>query len=86
MFEIDDLMVDFRHEFKVCDRCRGTNLNVLIPRLQKIAPHAKILEPVCTSYCGPGRDYPFVFLNNKPIKGENEDDLIEKIKEILREQ
>lgn len=86
MFDLDALIADFQNEFKVCDRCKGTNLNTLIPRLKQLDPCAKILEPTCISYCGPGRDYPFVFLNNKPIKGENEDDLIRKIEEKLNKQ
>ena len=86
MFDLDTLVADFQNEFKVCARCKGTNLNTLIPRLEKLDPQAKILAPTCVSYCGPGRDYPFVFLNNKPIKGENEDDLIQKIREVLDKQ
>ena len=86
MFDLDAVITDFQNEFKVCDRCKGTNLGTLIPRLEKLDPNAKIVKPMCISYCGPGRDYPFVFLNNKPIKGENEDELIQKIKEVLGEQ
>ena len=83
MFDLDLLINNFQNEFKICDRCKGTNLNTVIPRIKKLDPKAKISKPVCASYCGPGRDYPFVFLNNKPIKGENEDDLIKKIKAVL---
>jgi len=86
MFDLDGLVADFRNEFKVCNRCKGVNIGTLIPRLEKLAPDARILKSACVSYCGPGRDYPFVFLNNKPIKGENEDELIGKIKEVLGEQ
>lgn len=86
MFDLDALVAHFQNEFKVCDRCKGTNLKTLIPRLEQLDPDAKILEPTCLSYCGPGRDAPFVFLNNKPIKGKNEDDLIQKIKEVLDKQ
>jgi len=86
MLDLSTLINNFQNEFKVCDRCKGTNLNTLLPRLKKLDPDAKILKPMCVSYCGPGRDYPFVFLNNKPVKGENEDDLIQKIKEVLDKQ
>ena len=86
MFDIDALVADFKNEFKVCDKCKGTNLKTLVPKLQKLDPDAIILPPLCVSYCGPGRDYPFVLLNNKPIQGENEDDLIVKIKEVLEKQ
>ena len=83
MFDLDALITDFKNEFKVCNRCKGTNIRTLIPRLEKLDPEANILKLACISYCGPGRDYPFVFLNNKPIIGEDEDDLIRKIKEVL---
>jgi len=86
MFDLDNLVADFQNEFKVCTRCKGTNLNTLIPRLEKLDPNANILKLRCVSYCGPGRDYPFVFLNNKPIKGEDEDDLTRKIKKVLDKQ
>jgi len=86
MFEIEALIADFRNEFKVCDKCKGVNLITLVPKLEKLDPNAKIAQPSCISYCGPGRDYPFVFLNNKPIKGENEEDLIQKIREVLDKQ
>lgn len=86
MFDLDALMADFQNEFKVCTRCKGTNLNTLIPRLKKLDPNAKILKPACVSYCGPGRDYPFVFLNNRPIQTNNEDDLINKIEKVLNER
>jgi len=85
MFDLDAL-ANFKNEFKVCERCKGTNLRTLIPRLEKLDPEANILKLKCVSYCGPGRDYPFVFLNNKPIIGEDEDDLIKKIKEVLEKQ
>ena len=86
MFDLDSLITDFQNEIKVCNRCKGTNIRSLVPRLEKLDPDANILTLACLSYCGPGRDYPFVFLNNKPIKGEDEDDLIRKIEEVLDEQ
>ena len=83
MIDIDALMADTQNEFKVCARCKGVNLATLLPRLAKLDSDATIQEVGCASYCGPGRDHPFVILNNKPIIGENEDDLIRKIEEIL---
>ena len=83
MIDFDSLVVDVQNEFKICDKCKGVNLSTLIPRLAKLDPDAKIHQPSCVSYCGPGRDYPFVILNNKPIVGANEDDLVNKIQDIL---
>ena len=61
---------------------RTTNVNTLLPRLKAIDPKAKIYTG-CQSYCGPGRDRAFVFVNNKPILATNEDELIAKVKEFL---
>jgi len=84
MIDLDKIVdTDFKNEFKVCDRCKGTNLKTLVPRLKKLDPDANILPPICVSYCGPGRDFPFVFLNNKPIKGVDEDDLIRRIRDVV---
>lgn len=83
MIDFDVLIADVRNEFKVCDKCKGVNLSTLIPRIMKLDPNAVIHEPSCISYCGPGRDFPFVILNNKPVVGDNEDDLIAKLEEIL---
>jgi len=82
MFDLDALMIDFKNEFKVCDKCKGTNLHTLIPQLEKLDPEAKITIG-CHSYCGPGRDDPFVFINNKPIRAKSEQELMEKVKEFL---
>ena len=81
MFNLDDLFAE-PNEFRVCDKCKATNLNTLLPRLKAIDPKAKIYQG-CQSDCGPGRDRSFVFVNNKPILAENEDELIQKVKEFL---
>ena len=85
MIDLDTLLTEHRNEFKICLRCKGVNVTTLIPRLTKIDSNAIIHELACVSYCGPGRDFPFVILNNKPIVGENEDDLINKITKILKQ-
>ena len=81
MFNLDDLFAE-PNEFRVCDKCKATNINTLLPRLKALDPKAKIYTG-CQSYCGPGRTRSFVFVNNKPIIGANEDELIEKVKEVL---
>ena len=82
MFDLDALIIDLKNEFKVCDKCKGTNLQTLIPKLEKLDPESNIIVG-CHSYCGPGRDFPFVFLNNKPIQGLDESELIDKIEKSL---
>jgi len=82
MFDIDELIANVVNEFKICDKCKGTNLSTLIPALKAIDESANVVVG-CHSYCGPGRDYPFVFVNNKPVKGETQAELIEKVKNAL---
>ncbi|HAX72820.1 MAG TPA: DUF1450 domain-containing protein [Firmicutes bacterium] len=81
MFDLDSLFAE-PNEFRVCDKCKGTNINTLLPKLKAVDPKAKIFTG-CQSYCGPGRDRPFVFVNNKPIIADNEAELIEKVKTAL---
>ena len=82
MLDLDLLMTQVKNEFKSCDKCKGTNIQTLIPKLEKLDPTANIVIG-CHSYCGPGRDHPFVFVNNKLVRATNEQDLIEKVKEVL---
>lgn len=81
MFDLDSLFAE-PNEFRVCDKCKATNLNTLLPQLKAIDEQAKVYIG-CQSFCGPGRDRPFVFVNNKPIIADNEKELIEKVKQVL---
>ena len=83
MIDLDSLVANHQNEFKICTKCKGINLTTLLPKIMKLDPNAIIKQPTCVSYCGPGRDFPFIILNNKPVIGENENDLLAKISEIL---
>jgi len=69
--------------FKVCDRCRATNIETLVPRLKEIDSEAKIIIG-CQNFCGIGATKSFAIVNGMPIITDNEDSLIEKIKEQLK--
>jgi len=71
------------NKFKVCDKCKATNIDTLVPMLKKLDPQAKI-KIGCQSYCGPGKEKPFVFVNDKAVSAKKEDKLIEKVKKRMK--
>ena len=70
------------NQFRVCDKCRATNLKTLIPRLKEIDSSAEIVIG-CQNFCGIGRTKAFIILNNIPIIADNETELLIKIKEKI---
>lgn len=66
----------------ICDKCKAVNYKHLIEKIKKIDNDIEITSG-CQNMCGIGRNKPFVILNHKPIIGENEADLIKKIKDML---
>jgi uncharacterized protein YuzB (UPF0349 family) len=70
------------NEFRICDKCKKTNIKTLVPRLKEIDPDA-IIDIRCQSFCGPGSLKNFAIVNHKAIIADNEDELIEKIKKEL---
>lgn len=67
-------------KYKVCNKCKGFDYKKVINEIKKIDNNAEF-EIGCQNFCGIGRFKPFIILNNKPIIGENIEDLINKIKQ-----
>lgn len=70
------------NQFRVCDKCKGTNINSLLPKLKEIDSTAEIIIG-CQNFCGIGARKPFVICNHVPIVADTEEDLINKIKDAL---
>ncbi len=70
------------NEFKICNRCKGTNVDTLIPKLKEIDPEASIVVG-CQNFCGIGRTKSFAIVNHLPVIAENEDELIKEIRKKL---
>ena len=70
-------------EIKVCNRCKATNINTLVPRLKEIDKTANIIIG-CQNMCGIGMTKSFAIVDHIPIIANNEDELIEKIKQIKK--
>lgn len=71
------------NQFKVCDRCKATNLVTLMPRLKELDNEAEIVVG-CQNFCGIGATKSFAIVNNIPIITDNEDTLIKKIEEAIK--
>lgn len=70
------------NEFRICDKCKAINVDTLKPRLQEVDPNADI-KVGCQNFCGIGMKKSFAIVNNIPVIAETEDELIDKIKEII---
>lgn len=70
-------------EYKICDKCKGVDINSLQKRILEIDPQAKF-DIRCHNLCGIGRNKPFVILGFQPIIADTETELVEKIKEISK--
>lgn len=70
------------NEFKVCDICEAVNSESIIKRLKEIDPTAEIIVG-CQGFCAVGATKPFVIVNGIPAIAETEDEVINKVKEML---
>lgn len=70
-----------------CDMCkrRGDQVKAhLAPRLKKEFPEAEFVVQ-CLSFCGPGSKKPFVYVNDELIYAETDDELIQEIKDYIKQ-
>lgn len=73
------------NEFRICDKCKATNIKTLIPKLKLIDPNANIIIG-CQNLCGIGRNKSFVIFNHIPIIAENESELIIEITKKIKQK
>ncbi len=69
--------------FKVCDKCKGTNIKTLVPKLKEIDSQAQI-DIRCHNLCGIGRTKPFVIVNHIPVIADTEEELLAKVREKVK--
>lgn len=67
---------------KICDKCKGTNIKTLIPKVKKIDKDIEV-KIGCFNFCGIGIKMSVCILNDIPITAESENELIRKINEKL---
>ena len=71
------------NQFRVCDKCKATNLNSLLPKLKEVDGEAEVVIG-CQNFCGIGARKPFVICNHVPIVADTEEELIEKVKQAIQ--
>ena len=71
------------NEFKLCDICAAVDSESIIKKLKEIDPSASIVVG-CQGFCAVGAVKPFVIVNGIPVIEETEDEVIAKVKEMLK--
>ncbi len=72
------------NEIYICDRCKKVNVSYLKEQILKMDPNA-LIKLGCVNMCGIGRIKPFVILNKIPLIAESNEELVELIKEKIKE-
>ncbi len=70
------------NEFKICDICNGKNIEILRGRLMELDGAANIIVG-CHGFCGIGATRLFVIANGIAAIGNDIDETIGKVQEIL---
>lgn len=70
------------NEFRICDICKAVNEESLSQRLKELDPNCTI-EVGCQGFCGIGATKTFVIVNGIPAIANTEDEVIEKVKQLM---
>jgi uncharacterized protein YuzB (UPF0349 family) len=70
------------NEFKTCNICQGFDYEVLVSKLKELDSSANIILG-CQSMCAIGATKPFVIVNGIPVIGENIEEVIEKVSNVM---
>ncbi len=70
------------NEFKICDICNEKNVEELKRRLLEVDNKADIIVG-CHGFCGIGATRLFVIVNGMVAIGNNEDEVIDKVRQLL---
>ena len=69
------------NEFKICNKC-SCDSDLLSSKLKELDSNAKIMVG-CDSMCAVGKNNPFVILNGIPVIGNDIDELVLRVKEMI---
>ncbi len=70
------------NEFRTCDLCTGFNGKSVAERLKELDEKANVIVG-CQGLCAIGAKMPYVIVNGIIVTADNEDEIIEKVKEIM---
>jgi len=71
------------NNIKLCPKCKAVDIKKIEKELSKETKEITY-EYGCLSFCGIGRTKAFAIVNNNPIIADNNEILIQKIKEVLK--
>lgn len=70
------------NEYKVCDICEAVDSESIMKRIKEMDSKADFIVG-CHGFCAIGATKPFVIVNGVPVIAATEDEVIEKVREIL---
>ncbi|HHW69266.1 MAG TPA: DUF1450 domain-containing protein [Tenericutes bacterium] len=71
------------NSFKICNKCKSTNVDRLINKIKELDKNS-VIETGCVNVCGIGMRKPFVIHNDILIIADDIDELIKKIQEKIK--